>query len=312
VALPELAHDRVWRLPLPGGGRTWQRFAALAEVSAVDLSLGRLFEGHADAVAILHEAGRAAPPGQVLGVWAARRPDAHVVATRRRFGWHLGGCKPWASGAGVLTHALVTAATDGGDALFQVPLDLPGVRVVAGTWPAVGMADSASGDVDFDVDLDALALVAPGGWYVERPGFWFGSVGVAACWLGGALGLVRALRADLAARGADAHQRARLGVAAARCSCMARDVVWAAGRIDADPIDPARAMGDVARQVRHLVEAGCVEVLTEVGRAGGAGPLCRDPAQARRAADLAVYIRQHHADRDAEALGRAFLAGLGT
>ena len=323
---PALVRDYGASLPLPGAGGTMARFAALAEVSARDLSLGRLFEGHTDAVAILAEAGHPGPfavaeaghPGPpraiegpqpaVLAVWAARRGDADVVATcQPGGGWRLHGRKPWASGAATVTHALVTAATPGGDALFLIPARGAGVVVVPGTWPAVGMAMSDSRDVDIDLAVGADALVGPPGWYVTRPGFWFGAIGVAACWLGGAVGLVRALRQDLADRRPDAHQLAHLGAAAARCASLARDLQWAADRIDADPGDRARAMRLVALEVRHLVEQGCLEVLTDVGRAGGAGPWCHDPDQSRRAADLPVYIRQHHAERDAEALGRAQL-----
>jgi len=296
-------------LPFPGGGDTVDRFVVLAEVSAVDLSLGRLFEGHADAVAILAEAGRPPPPAAVMGVWAARRPDADLVATRQGQGWRLQGRKPWASGSRVLTHALVTAVTGDGDRLFEVPVNGGDVTMVGGTWPAVGMARSDSADVEVDVVVDGDALIGPPGWYVDRPGFWFGSVGVAACWLGGALGLVRTLRSDLAERRADAHQLAHLGAAVARCTSMARDIVWAAACIDADPSDPERAIRQVALEVRHLVEDGCLEVLVHVGRAGGSAPLCRDAGQARRLADLPVYIRQHHAERDTEALGRFFLTG---
>jgi alkylation response protein AidB-like acyl-CoA dehydrogenase len=296
------------RLPLPGGGRTWDRYVALAEVAAVDLSLGRLVEGHTDALAILAEAGRTPPPRAVLGVWAARGPGAVLVAhAEPGGGFRLQGRKPWASGAHVLTHALVTAATPDGDCLFEVPVGGDGVAAVPGTWPAVGMAMSDSADVTFDIMIGADSLIGPAGWYVSRPGFWFGSVGVAACWLGGAVGLVRALRADLAQRRPDPHQLAHLGAASARCTSMARDLEWGATRIDAAPSDPDRDIRLVALEVRHLVENGCLEVLTHVGRAGGAAPLCHDPAQARRAADLQVYVRQYHAERDDEALGQSLM-----
>jgi len=308
-AFAALVAGETLTLPRPGGGNTADRFIALAEVAAVDLSLGRLAEGHADAVAILAEADRQPPPAAVMGVWAARRPDADLAATRQGEGWRVRGRKPWASGARTLTHALVTAATDDGDCLFQVPVNGDDVTVVAETWPAVGMARSDSADVELDVVVARDALVGPPGWYVDRPGFWFGSVGVAACWVGGAVGLVRALRADLAGRRADPHQLAHLGAAMARCTSMARDIGWAAGRIDADPSDPERAIRQVALEVRHLVENGCLEVLVHVGRAGGAAPLCQDAAQSRRMADLPVYIRQHHAEHDAEALGRFYLTG---
>jgi len=296
-------------IPLPAGGTTLDRFVVLAEVSAVDLSLGRLFEGHADAIAILAEAGRPSPPAAVMGVWAARRGDVHLVATPQGDGWRLQGTKPWASGAATLTHALVTAATGDGDRLFQIPVDGGHVTVVPGSWPAIGMARSDSADVEIDLAVAGDALIGPPGWYVDRPGFWFGSVGVAACWLGGAVGLVRTLRADLAERGGDAHQLAQLGAAMARCTSMTRDVVWAAAAIDGDPSDPDRRIRQVALEVRHLVEDGCLEVAARVGRAGGAGPLCHDAAQSRRMADLPVYIRQHHAERDTEVLGRIFSTG---
>jgi hypothetical protein len=306
-ALVALATEGGLTLPQPGHGRTLDRFVGLAEVSARDLSLGRLFEGHTDALAILDEAGQTPPPAAVMGVWAARRSDADVVAIRRGSGWYLQGRKPWASGAGTLTDALVTAATSDGTCLFKVPLTEGGVAVVPGTWPAIGMAGSDSFDVDLDVNVGGESLVRSPGWYVDRPGFWFGSVGVAACWLGGALGLVRALRSDLTGRSPDPHQVAHLGAAAARCASMARDIAWAAGRIDANPSDPGGDMRRVALEVRHLIEEGCQRVVRHVGKAGGPAPLCHDAAQARRMADLPVYVRQHHGERDDEELGRLLM-----
>jgi hypothetical protein len=47
----------------------------------------------------------------------------------------------------------------------------------------------------------------------------------------------------------------------------------------------------------------CSEVMQRVGRALGAGPLCHDQAHTRRVADLTVYLRQHHAERNLAELG---------
>ncbi len=57
-------------LPLPGGGRTRQRWAILAQLGEEDLSLARLAEGHTDALAILAELGAltAPPAGSRWGV----------------------------------------------------------------------------------------------------------------------------------------------------------------------------------------------------------------------------------------------------
>jgi hypothetical protein len=43
--------------------------------------------------------------------------------------------------------------------------------------------------------------------------------------------------------------------------------------------------------------------MARVGRALGAGPLGHDQAHGRRVADLTVYLRQHHAERDLAELG---------
>ncbi|MDQ2757232.1 MAG: acyl-CoA dehydrogenase, partial [Actinomycetota bacterium] len=40
-----------------------------------------------------------------------------------------------------------------------------------------------------------------------------------------------------------------------------------------------------------------------VGRALGAAPLCLDAAHAQAVADVQVYVRQSHAERDLAALG---------
>ena len=53
---------------------------------------------------------------------------------------------------------------------------------------ARGLADVPSGPIEL-TDCPAIP-VGPDGWYLERPGFWFGAAGVAACWYGGARGLV--------------------------------------------------------------------------------------------------------------------------
>src|SRR6204780_4329711 len=77
-------------LPLPGAGATRERWAALADLAGEDLSLARLCEGHADAVAILAElGGPRAEPGSRWGVWAANPPGPNVTAVLRDGTWVL-------------------------------------------------------------------------------------------------------------------------------------------------------------------------------------------------------------------------------
>jgi hypothetical protein len=207
-----------------------------------------------------------------------------------------------------LNRSLVTAAAPDGPRLFDVPLAAPGITPVPDSWPAVGMAESDSLDVAFDVELPADSAVGAPRFYTDRPGFWFGSVGVAACWYGGAVGMLRGVHTYLRSRAQlDEHQLAHLGSAAAAGASMQRTLAWAASVIDGDPADSAGGMQACALEVRHLVESGCTEVLQHLGRAGGARAWCLDAEQSRRYADLCAYLSQHHGERDASRLGRIVL-----
>jgi hypothetical protein len=81
----------------------------------------------------------------------------------------------------------------------------------------------------------------------------------------------------------------------------------AAAHIDSDPFDRAATAQLLARRVRAVVEHAVDEAITRTGRALGPGPLCQDGRHAQRVADLSIYIRQSHAERDLAELGR--LAG---
>ena len=192
--------------------------------------------------------------------------------------------------------------------LFVLDPTAAGVRIVPDSWPAVGMGRSDSRSLDLRA-ASATAVGPPGG-YTNRPGFWHGAIGVAACWYGGAVGIARALLvpptpvAGVSPELGDPHALAHLGAIDAALSAAGATLVAAARAIDADPrADQAR----LAAQVRAVVEATADDVLRRVGRASGAGPLCRDRDHGRRVADLTVYIRQSHAERELAQLGaRAF------
>lgn len=283
-------------LPLPGSGRTLVRWQALAELSALDLVLGRLAEAHADAVAILAELGGPRPEG-LYGVWAAEPPTARVDAVRTGDSWVLDGRKAWCSGALLLDRALVTAHAADGRRLFHI--DVGDVTPVSGSWSAVGMA--ASGSVTVELNEVPAAPVGEPEEYLDRQGFWHGGAGVAACWYGGALGAARVLLRAARSSPANPHALAHLGAVDGLITGLAAHLAVAAAEIDADPHAPAARHR--ALRLRTRVEAGATEILDRVGRALGAGPLCVDPVQARRAADLPVYLRQSHAERDLAGLG---------
>lgn len=125
--------------------------AALLDVLRIigraDLSLGRIIEGHVNALKLFDWYGSADQKaslasnlrdGAFYGVWATE-PAPGVSLVRDSEGWLLSGAKAFATGAGGLRHAVVTARMDDGAAqLVVVPADLPGRTDLSG-WRVRGM-----------------------------------------------------------------------------------------------------------------------------------------------------------------------------
>lgn len=298
--LRRLVDSGLGTLPLPGEGATLQRWRALAAVAMRDLSLAKLHEAHTDALAILAEAGEAdAPPSSLWGVWCAEAPGT-ALSARRLPAEHLlqlDGEKRWCSGAAALTHALLSYRDEQGRAcLAALELKQDGVRIIEDEWLAVGMAATRTARLQLDGAV-ARPVGAPG-FYLERPGFWHGGAGIAACWHGAAAALVDGMRQRLARRN-DSHAMARLGSAECALAASAAVLRETARHIDADPA--AGAMRQVLR-ARLVAERAALQVIADVGAALGPIPYCTQRRSARLLADLPVWLRQSHAERDMAAL----------
>jgi hypothetical protein len=306
VAMRALVDARVLDLPFPGSGRTRERLRVLSRLGELDLTAGRLGEAHADAMAIGAELGGVAPGrDEIWGVWAAEPPTAGVTAmapTGPGEPWRLDGRKAWCSGAGIASHALVTAHAADGPRLFAVDLGSAGVAALDDPWPVAALSGSDTRSVDF-ASAPAEPVGGPG-QYVGRPGFWHGAVSVAAVWYGGAVGVARALQRAQRRRPLDDVALMHLGGLDAGLAGARAALDAAAAAFDADPGDHTGRAAAVARRTRAVVEAAATETIDRVGRALGAAPLALDGGHARRVADLQLYLRQSHADRDLVALGQ--------
>ncbi|MCG7286485.1 acyl-CoA dehydrogenase [Cellulomonas sp. ACRRI] len=315
----------------PGTGATAGLWELLATLAAHDLAVARAVEPHLDARAVLDQAAGTVPgdpAASTWGVYAAEGPGPALTASPVAAdgddagdGWLLDGTKPWCSLSRDLDAALVTARLAGDDTrrgLFAVDLRAPEVQPVDAPWPARGLAEIPSTPVRFD--RARATLVAEGSWYLDRPGFWWGAIGVAACWFGGAVGVARRLHAHAADRPDDRLLAMHLGAVDERLSAARVLLADAATRVDASGAatrggwdaepEEARAAGRVlAKRVRATVARTCEDVLRLCGHALGPGPLTQEEAHAKRVADLEVYVRQQHAERDDASLGGLLAAG---
>ncbi len=285
------------------------RWEALATLASLDVGAARVIEPHLDALTMLQDAhhdsvGDDEIGALLWGVFAAEGGDEPLTATRAADGsYSLTGVKPWCSLAGRLDAALVTAHLPEADerGLFAVRLDT-GVQLDDTVWAARGLREIPSGPVRFTA-VEAVLIGEPG-WYLSRPGFSWGGVGVAACWFGGAVGIARAVHAA-ATTSDDAHVLAHLGAIDELVHSARRSLAEAATLTRHLDID-ARL---TAKRVRATVARASDEIIDRAHRALGPAPLALDAAHAKRVADLQLYVRQHHAERDQASLGSALAGG---
>ncbi len=287
-------------LPMPGDGRTAHLWSALATVGAADLTVARVLEPHLDGLAIMRQADVPAGDG-TWGVFAAEGPGEPLRAVPSGSSYRLNGRKHWCSLAARLDRALVSAWVGEHRQLFAVDLHESGVSAVPGTWVARGLAAVDSGPVDF-ADVPARPIGEPG-WYLERPGFAWGGLGVAAIWYGGAVGVARRLLASASDRPPDQVAWMHLGAVdaalhGARCALEDAATAMDAGQLTGSSGSLA------ALRVRQVVALAAEDVLRRAAHALGPGPLATDEDHARRTSDLDLYLRQWHAERDQAALGR--------
>jgi hypothetical protein len=302
--LRKLLADGGMDLPFPGEGKTAGRHRQLIDIAREDLALARLAEAHTDAVAILAEAGRRPQPGALYGVWASEMPQQQVHLSHEGDGASVAGTKMFCTGAGLIDRALVTVRAP---EHYLVDVDLRAhpetLTFDESGWKVSAFIGTQTAATTFlHTPVAPSDVIGNPDWYLRRPGFWHGACGPAACWAGGAIGLVEYARAQ---HRDDAHTLAHLGAMHAGAWALRSFFESAGNEIDGDPCDTSAAQAR-ALTVRHLVEQACSDVLRRLGRAYGPRALAYDAEVSRRYQELDLYIRQSHAERDLEVLGRHF------
>ena len=285
----------------------------LYRVGRDDLPLGRLFEGHVDAAQIVHRYGTAAQRawlaqsverGATLGVWNADLPADPL----RWVDGRLTGGKSFASGAGVISHALVTVDRPGGRQLLLLDLATVPPAIDRGIWRVVGMQRSETHSVCWhDRPAGFDALVGQPGDYVREPWFSGGALRFASVQAGGIARLLDGTRDHLVAAGraGDPHQAGRLARLYALAAAATAAVRTAADGWFAD--DDARLPCVAA--ARAAVYAAGGEALALVQDAIGVQSLFLDHPLAATITDLSMYLRQPGPDVQRMQVGAAVAAG---
>jgi alkylation response protein AidB-like acyl-CoA dehydrogenase len=297
----------------------------LKHIGRGDLSVGRLFEGHVNALQLIQTFGR---PDQIarwasdvrdgellFAVWNTEAGDGvrFVPGASGRYRMH--GSKTFASGAGHVERPIVTGALpDGGWQMCVVPLDRAGAAIDRSWWQPSGMRASTSFKVDFTgIELEQSDLLGDPGDYHLQPWFSGGAIRFAAVHLGGAEALLDATRAFLRMlnRAGDPHQQSRLGQAAIHVESGNLWLAGAARVVDIGQSPPSAAstqlMVDYANMTRLAIERVCMDVMQLCERAVGARGLLQPYVFERIIRDLTLYLRQPAPDAAQTSAGQYIL-----
>lgn len=300
-------------------GSTARLLEMLTILGSGDLAIGRLYEGHVNALLLIERFGTSTQLQRIasavrhqhalLGVW---NTDTATPLSLIRAGgvWRLAGGKSFASGAGLVAHALVTARRpDGGRQMLLVPMATLADRIDRTSWQPMGMRASMSFHIDLEgLALDADAFLGQADDYLAEPWFSGGCIRFLAVQLGGALALLRTVHGHLrrTGRAGDPYQierfaRMRVAVETGR--------LWLARAAGA--FDGAGAPAEIiatANMARHAVEEASTLTLELAGRSVGVQGMLAPHPMERQMRDLTTYMRQPAPDAALASVGRSALA----
>jgi hypothetical protein len=311
-------------------------WALLRRVAAADASVGRILDGHLNAVERLEVAAEpllrerelaAVEAGKLLGVWGADpRPGEGDPARLRSAGVRLvlRGAKTFCSGAGGVDAAMVMVGSDDGSAPALVLLDCGAEVEVDRDWyRAAGLRASESHRVVFH-DAPVTAVLGEPGELARDPWFSRDAMRTAAGWAGmvdaaadAALeALVEVGRGEdpLAALAAGKIEAAR-GTVDAWLDRAAEVADAATGRTDAGFRDgghplASRAPGPRATGIamRAEIDRAAKFILETAAAACGSHPFVTGGRLDRARRDLETFLLQHRLDPLLAKLGAAELA----
>ncbi len=292
----------------------------LTMLGGASLAVGRLYEGHVNAVvlatrhggdAVLATLATEARAGRLSGVWNAE-PAAGLRRTPVPGGWQLDGAKIWCSGAGTIRRPIVTATTaPGAPPLMLVPdMAAAGARVDLTAWRAAGMHGSVTGNVSFaGVCVPDAAVIGAEGDYYRAPAFAAGAWRVLAVQLGALQRIIALHAAFLRSSGREREPvlRARFADAAADAE-LARLLVAAAAARAEGPDTPAADAEHYVNMARGAFERLALAIVAATRRNVGLTSFLAPNAIDRVLRDLETYLRQPFLDASRDSYARHLLA----
>ncbi|MGB3310173.1 MAG: acyl-CoA dehydrogenase family protein [Nodosilinea sp.] len=288
----------------------------LKHIGRGNLAIGRVYEGHVNALQLVQTFGTAAQidrygretreQHKLFGVWNAEDSAGLTIVPLGGGRYRLEGAKTFCSGGGYVERPFVNGKLpDGSWQMCIVPMDEVETVCDRDWWQPLGMRATASYKIDFTgVELGTEDLIGQPGDYLRQPWLTAGVVRFAAVQLGGAEALFDTTRQYLQAEHRTEHpyQQERLGQMAIALESGnlwlrgAADVLAAydpqfGGQPQAEHADSDRLVA-YANMMRTAIEQICVDTMQLCQRSVGTRGLLPPHPMERVIRDLTLYLRQ--------------------
>ncbi len=297
-------------------GVTRELLMLLKQMGRGNLSVGRLYEGHVNALQLIQTFGTrdqietyasdARDRQKIFGVWNAEAADGVQIIPIDDGQYRLEGSKTFASGAGYVERPFVNGTLpDGGWQMCIVPMDKVQTVIDPSWWQPPGMRASASYKVDFSgVELNSQALIGSPGDYYKQPWLTVGVIRFAAVQLGGAEALFNATRQYLRDldRTSDPYQEARIAKMTISlesgnlwlkgAAALVNQYAPVFGGYPNVPHEKTEMIVAYANMVRTAIEQVCMDVMQLSERSIGTRGLLPPHPMERIVRDLTLYLRQ--------------------
>lgn len=278
----------------------------LFEIGKGDLSVGRIYEGHINALLLIDKFGTLkqkekyfnyASQGKLFGVWNTEQAEDHLKVVKKEGNLILKGAKIFCSGALDIHYPIITASTPKGPQMILFSTENEtSLKKDWSLWNPCGMRASVSCRIDFsETSISQEQYLGKSGDFYQEPYFSWGAVRFSAIQMGGAQKIVDIVLKELKIRQrtSDPYQKMRLGKMAI---LMQSAKLWI---LEADKIeqnksnlyssDHRKNFGNMMRSVSLDI---CEEIMSLAEKSIGLPGTMKGHPLEKRIRDLRVYLKQ--------------------
>ena len=296
-------------VPEPGASRLSiaEEWDLVRRVAAADSSVGRILDGHLNAVDRItvaahpevreEQLNRVSAEHRLLGVWGAdpgpgEGEPARLSGPVTEPGLSLTGVKVFCSGAGGVDAALVMVRQHGDGPPSLVLADIDETVEIDRRWfAASGLRSSESHRVVFR-DTPVRAVLGEPGELAKDPWFSQDAMRTASSWAGMADAAAAAALGELSARRAT-DPVAQLAAGRIRAAEQTIDNWLEAG---ARAAQAGAELRELSVSMRVEISRAALTILEEAARACGSHPFATGAALDRVSRDLRLFLLQHRLD----------------